>query len=154
MPRRPYSSVYFSPDRGAARTLIGFIDRAEHSLDFAIYSFTHPYIADAFIRAHERKVVIRGLLDNTQALNKSSQHKRLLEAGLDLRLDKSSSAMHNKFLICDQNRPGKWAVATGSFNWSENADSKNAENFLVARLRKTVDEYEAEFEKLWKLNAP
>jgi phosphatidylserine/phosphatidylglycerophosphate/cardiolipin synthase-like enzyme len=146
--------VYFSPDRGAARTLIGFIDRVEHSLDFAIYSFTHEYIADAIIRAHERKVVIRGLLDNTQASSKHSQHKRLIEAGVVIRLDKSSSAMHAKYAVADGHRPGKWAVANGSFNWSVNADERNVEHLVIIRLKKTVDEFSQHFEEIWRLNTP
>src|SRR5688572_10082922 len=132
-----YASVYFSPRRGAAATVIGFIDRCTESIDVAVYALTHDGVGDALIRAHERKVKVRVLVDSEQAKASSSDDERLLAAGLDLRRDRVSGAMHNKFLIGDG-----MAVGTGSLNFSVNADERNAENFVVLRLSYVVREFQ------------
>jgi len=44
-------------------------------------------------------------------------------------------------------------VATGSFNWTANADQKNTENFVIIRLKYVIDDFSQEFEGLWEDNA-
>lgn len=143
-----YASVYFSPDQGAADVIIGFIDRCDETLDAAIYSLTHDSIAAALIRAHERGATVRVLIDNTQAGSRYADDEKLEAAGIAVRRDKQSGSMHNKFLIADSK-----AVKTGSFNWTVNADERNAENFVIVRLSYIVSAYEVEFERLWESNA-
>ncbi|HIB01392.1 MAG TPA: phospholipase D family protein, partial [Phycisphaerales bacterium] len=128
-----YVSTYFSPNRGAADTLIGFIGRCEHTLDAAVYSITHDGIRDALIAAHNRGVRVRILTDSLQAKGRYSDDEALEDSGIAVLRDTQSGSMHNKVIIGD----GK-AVGTGSFNWSKNADKRNAENFLIVRLTYVV----------------
>ena len=144
-----YAAVYFSPKRGSADVVIGFIDRCTTTLDIAVYSITHDEIASAIIRAHQRGVAIRVLVDKTQAGGRYSDDERLLEAGVSLRRDTQSGLMHHKYAI-----DGSYAVATGSFNWTANADTRNAENFVILRLKYILTAYQQEFDKIWELNAP
>jgi phosphatidylserine/phosphatidylglycerophosphate/cardiolipin synthase-like enzyme len=144
-----YASVYFSPDRGSADVVIGFIDRCVETIDAAVYSMTHDGIAAALVRAQERGVKVRFLIDKTQAGSRYADDEKLEAAGIEVRRDNQSGSMHNKFLIGDG-----VAVKTGSFNWTKNADERNAENFVVLRLLYIVAEYQAEFDKLWDLNVP
>ena len=46
------------------------------------------------------------------------------------------------------------AVGTGSFNWTASADQRNAENFVIIRLKYIVEEFQDEFEYLWEINTP
>jgi cardiolipin hydrolase len=142
-----YVSSYFSPNRGSADILIGFIDRCEHSIDAAVYCITHDDIADALIRASKRGVSIRVITDKTQSLGKWSDDEKLIEASIPvIRRGKAwRGSMHHKFIIGD-----KKAVGTGSFNWTKNADKHNCENFVIVRMRYVVKEYTKEFDKLWK----
>lgn len=151
---RSYSSVYFSPGRGAADILIGFLDRAEHTLDCAVYSITHDRIADALIRAHQRGVRVRVIMDKAQAGNAYADDEKLEAAGIPVRRDRKSGLMHHKFAICDAAYPNKYAAATGSFNWTASADERNAENFIIIRRKGTIDEFQEEFDALWLLHAP
>lgn len=144
-----YASVYFSPDRGSADVVIGFIDRCEATIDVAVYSLTHDDIAAALVRAHERGVKVRLLIDKTQAGSRYADDETLEAAGIEVRRDNQSGSMHNKFLLGDG-----MAVKTGSFNWTKNADERNAENFVILRLLYVVKEYQAEFDRLWELNVP
>lgn len=142
-----YVSVYFSPRRGTADNVIGFIDRCADKLDVAVYSLTHDEIADALIRAHQRGVSIRVLTDDLQASGTYSDDEKLRAAGIEVRVDNSSGAMHHKVAI-----DGTRAVATGSFNWSKSADERNAENWTVIRLRYVVETFQEEFDRLWAQN--
>ena len=141
-----YVSTYFSPNRGGAQTVIGFIDRCERTIDAAVYCITHDDISDDLIRAHQRGVVVRVITDKTQAAGRWSDDEKLEEASIPLKRGGYHwrGSMHNKFIIGDDS-----AIGTGSFNWTKNADQKNAENFVIIRLRYVVKEYQEEFNKLW-----
>lgn len=140
-----YVSTYFSPDRGADDIIIGFIDRCLETIDAAVYSLTHDGIRDALIRAHQRGVQIRLLVDNLQAAGRGSDFEALVAAGVDAITDKSSYAMHNKFVVGDS-----IAVITGSFNWSKNAADNNSENFVIVRLKYVIEDFQTEFDLLWE----
>ena len=139
-----YVSTYFSPDRGTKDVVIGFINRCETKLSVAVYSITHDEIVDALITAHQRGVQVRVLMDKLQASNRYADDEKLEAAGIPVKTGGTSGLMHNKFLI-----DGERAVGTGSFNWSVNADERNAENFVIIRLKYTVASFAEEFEKLW-----
>lgn len=144
-----YASTYFSPKRGTADLIIGFIDRCEQTLDVAVYSITHDAIADALIRAHERGVTVRVLMDRSQAGNQYADDERMEAAGIPVLRDIKTGAMHAKMCIGDGN-----AVGCGSFNWTKNADQKNVEHWTVIRLKYIVEEFQAEFDSLWEMNTP
>ena len=144
-----YFKTYFSPNRGAIENVIGFVDRCTTTLDIAVYSFTHDDVAGAVIRAHQRGVKIRVLTDKVQAAGAYSDDEKLEAAGIEVRRDNQSGSMHHKFAI-----DGKQAVGLGSFNWTKNAATRNAENWNVCTLKYAVAEYQAEFDRLWELNAP
>ena len=144
---RKYASVYFSPRRGAADQVIGFIDRCHERVDAAVYSITHEGITQALLRAHKRGVAVQVLTDKVQASSRYARDEILEKAGVALLRDTQSGSMHNKFIIGD----GK-AVGTGSFNWTKNADNRNAENFVIVRLSYIVRAFQEEFDKLWVAN--
>jgi len=148
-----YASAYFSPDRGADQVVIGFIDHCHTFLDVAIYSLTHDPIAEAIIRAHQRGVKVRVLMDRSQAGNQYADDEKLEAVGIEVRRDIVKGIMHNKFLVGD-GRDAPSAVLTGSYNFTKNATENNAENFVVVRLSYIVEAYMVEFEKLWLANEP
>jgi|TARA_R110001583_G_scaffold31043_8_gene106604 phosphatidylserine/phosphatidylglycerophosphate/cardiolipin synthase-like enzyme len=142
-----YVSSYFSPNRGSADILIGFIDRCNVSIDAAVYSITHDRISDALVRAKDRGVNVRVITDKTQSYNRWSDDKKLEEANIPvLKLGRAwRGSMHNKFIIGDRK-----SLGTGSFNWTKNADKNNSENFVIIRLAYVVREFEKEFKNLWE----
>ena len=140
-----YVSSYFSPNRGTDKVLIGFIDRCTNSIDVAIYCLTHDSISQALIRAKKRGVSVRVLMDRLQASGKWSDDESLVNEGIDLQRGGPWKSMHNKFIIGDRS-----AVGTGSFNWSASAEDRNAENFVIIRLKYVVESFQREFETLWE----
>jgi len=145
----PYVSAYFSPNRGSADVVVGFIDKCNVAIDAAVYSITHDAIADALIRAQGRGVAVRVLMDRTQAGLSSADDERMAAAGIPVIRDNVSGLMHHKFMVGDGT-----AVATGSFNWTASADQRNMENFVIIRLKYIIDEFQAEFDRIWELNQP
>jgi len=142
-----YVSTYFSPDRGAADVVIGFIDRCTTHIDAAVYSITHDGISDALIRAHQRGVLVRVMIDKSQAGMASADDEKMEQAGIPVVRDSITGLMHHKFMVGDG-----MAVATGSFNWTASADTRNMENFVIIRLKYVVEEFQEEFDRLWVLN--
>ncbi len=108
-----------------------------------MYSFTLDSIADALIRARNRGIGVKVVMEKSQ-VGKGSEYERLRNAGIEVRLDKNTDLMHNKFMIVD----GK-IVATGSFNWSKHAHEKNDENLLIIYSEELAQKYREEFLEIW-----
>ncbi|WP_025209954.1 phospholipase D family nuclease [Hippea sp. KM1] len=143
--------VYFTPSYAALDAIISAINSAKSSIDVAVYDFTSRPLARAIVKAKERGVKIRVLLDRKANQNKYSKKDFLRSAGIDVRLAIPHIAwdreglMHNKFAIID-----KRMVITGSANWTASAFRMNDENVIIINRRDIANVYEKEFEYLWK----
>jgi len=138
----------FSPDGGCRTLLIRTIDRAQRSIDVAVFTFTDGAVADALGRAAERGVVVRAILDQRQAGQKSSQAITLQARKCQVRLLSGTGRgglMHHKFLLVD----GR-LLWTGSYNFTGNADRNNAENGLVLEDAAVAARYREEFDRIWQ----
>ncbi|MBI2138025.1 hypothetical protein HYU13_00395 [Candidatus Woesearchaeota archaeon] len=134
---------YFCPEDDCAMKTIEQISKARRSIYFLIFTFTHEGIADALLRRDD--VDIKGLLDNRQASQKTSQFQRLLGFGMDVKKDAFRKTMHHKVFIIDNE-----TVITGSFNPTKSADSKNDENIAILHDRRIAKEFAEEFFRLFR----
>lgn len=141
--------VYFSPKGGCEKRIIELIDAAQESIDLAMYAFTNSKIAWALVRAHERNVKVRVLLDGQEAKDKYSKGVFLKKRGIFVVYDRMPGLMHNKFCIIDNK-----IVITGSYNWTATAEDKNEENLVVIHDPKVANTYKARFEYLLRINVP
>ena len=66
-----------------------------------MYSFTYEPIANAIIRAKNRGVEIRILMDKQQSAGKYSKYQYFLNNGINVILDIHAGIMHNKIAIID-----------------------------------------------------
>lgn len=137
--------TYFCPEDECATKLISQIDSSKSSIYVAIYSFTHDEISDALIRAHQRGVEVKVVFDYDQSKNDYSDDEKLSQAGIAIKRRDGSGYMHNKFAVIDGN-----VVATGSFNYSENANTKNDENLLIIFSSDLAERFLNEFNELWE----
>ena len=140
------TEVYFTPSPDCENQIIKRINQTEKTIDAAVYSITNNAITEALIKAHNRGVKLRILTDRTQAGNKSSTVKDLEQAGIDLMRHAKYKIQHDKFAVFD----GQKAV-TGSYNWTNAATYKNAENCLFFD-DSSVQKYEERFQYLWEQN--
>lgn len=139
------TTVFFCPQDPCAKTLENEFASAKKTIDIAIYSFTLGEIANELIAAHDRGVQVRVLFDQSQANSQYSVDETLEQAGVIIkRMDKTRGILHDKFAVIDNQ-----TVATGSYNYSQNATSYNNENLLVIPNEALAGEYETEFESLW-----
>lgn len=147
VPVLPQSTeVYFSPGGSVASRIVQEIQRAQATIDVAIYSFTRDEIADALIAAKNRGVAVRIIADSSQADGSGSDIARLEAAGIPLKryAGGGGGIMHNKVAIFDSR-----IVLTGSYNWSTAAEASNDENAIFIRTPAVVTAYQAKFNALW-----
>ena len=128
---KPSINVYFSPGGNCTARIVDEINLAKKEILVQAYSFTSKPIADALIDAHKRigrtgSVTI--LLDKSQLKAKGSQRMRCQKNNIPIFNDEHSGIAHNKIIIID----GKTLI-TGSFNFSEAAETSNAENILIIK---------------------
>jgi phosphatidylserine/phosphatidylglycerophosphate/cardiolipin synthase-like enzyme len=118
--------LYFTPPSDAAKAVMDAIDQSQTEVFVQAYGFTHVAMAQALIRAHERGVNVRVLLDERSEYTNRNVIDLLREAKVLVRLDGSHAIAHNKVMVIDAQ-----TVVTGSYNFTNAAQSRNAENLLV-----------------------
>lgn len=133
---------YFCPEDNCASHIIDMIKGAKISVYFMSFSFTNEDISDALIM--KNNLDIKGIFDSSQSSSKFSQFKRLQEFGINVKKDANKYKMHHKVFIIDNE-----TVATGSFNPTLSADTKNDENLLVIHDKKIANDFLKEFDGLW-----
>jgi phosphatidylserine/phosphatidylglycerophosphate/cardiolipin synthase-like enzyme len=140
-----FHHVYFSPGFDILDNLRDLISQSKNTLDLCVFSITDERLTRAIEGAHKYGVKIRIITDDMKALDNGSKIKMLKQLGIPIKIDHSRFHMHNKFGIID-NR----IAFTGSFNWTKTASRANQENLLVTTNHSIVEQYEKEYEKLWK----
>ena len=138
---------YFTPGDDIERVVAARIDGARRSLHVAAYLFTNRRIAAALARAARRGVAVELVADASQF--QSGGLPRLREigrAGASIRLREGLAAFHHKYVIVDAGDPSA-AVLTGSFNFTQSAQARNAENLVVIESRAVAARFLADFER-------
>ena len=136
--------VYFTPPAGAAQAIVKAIDASNKEVLVQAYGFTHNAIAQAIVRAHQRGVKVSVLLDQ-----KSDHTNRYVvdlfnNAQVTMRQDGKHAIAHNKVMVIDES-----IVITGSFNFTNSAETRNAENFLILKSSPLAARYKEEWLKHW-----
>ncbi len=132
---------------------MGLLDKAQPQDEVLITTFimTDGDIAQALIKQHNQGVKITVIADNSHALKDYSKVAELIKTGMPVYLHNPGSPdiMHNKFLIFDF-KSYHPVVLTGSYNPTNSAATKNAENMVLIAHTETILEYKKHFEKLLK----
>jgi phosphatidylserine/phosphatidylglycerophosphate/cardiolipin synthase-like enzyme len=136
--------VYFTPMSNAAFPIVKSIDASEHEVLVQAYGFTHNAIAQALVRAHQRGVKVRVLLDQKSQESNRYAIGVLADAQIEVRQDGKHAIAHNKVMVIDQA-----VVITGSFNFTNSAATRNAENFLVLKSVELADKYRIQWLSHW-----
>jgi phosphatidylserine/phosphatidylglycerophosphate/cardiolipin synthase-like enzyme len=118
--------VMFSPHGGVAVELASLIDAATTSIWVMAYEFTSVMLAESLLLAQRRGVDVEVLLDARASESHSSMRHYFQQIGVNVMLDRQHPIAHNKVMLID----GRYVV-TGSYNFTEAAESHNAENCLV-----------------------
>lgn len=119
------AEAYFTPQHACQKKLITLLDGAQHEILVMCYSFTAKAIGDALIRAQGRGVKVRIIADASQQKSVRGQIPLLHQKGVPIWIDHSVAISHNKVMIIDDR-----LLVVGSYNFSEAAEKRNAENML------------------------
>ncbi len=136
----------FSPKSSTYETCIEpLIRNAKHSIYIPIFYLTHKPLSEELIKAHQRGVEIKIILDASAAKNKYSTHKTLREAGIEVKVENFGGKMHAKSMIID-NR----FIISGSMNFTKAGESKNDENTVIIENTTLAKQYKEHFIELWR----
>jgi phosphatidylserine/phosphatidylglycerophosphate/cardiolipin synthase-like enzyme len=130
------AQVCFSPEGRCARAVIHAIQAAKKEILVQAYIFTSAPIAKALVEAHKRGIAVEVVLDKSQRKDAYSPADFVAHAGIPTYIDEQHAIAHNKIMIIDRE-----TVITGSFNFTKNADEKNAENLLIIPDRELATVY-------------
>ena len=114
------------PTATCGMMIVDQINQAKSTIYMQAYGLTHPQIINALIKAKQRGVNVRILLDRSNLTQKHSKMQLLEAAGIEVTIDRIAGIAHNKVIIIDQ-----IITITGSFNFTVGADTRNAENVLI-----------------------
>lgn len=118
---------------------------ASESLKIAVAWFTNDDIFNHLLELLNCKIKIELIVVNDSINNRDAglDFNKFIALGGYFYFANSSSLMHHKFLIVDNQK-----VISGSYNWTYNAEFRNSENIMVSTDNECVEEFSKEFEKL------
>lgn len=123
----------FTPGARADAMIVAAIASARQQVLVQAYSFTHRRIADALVGARSRGIDVAVIADHDQTRsNASTVIRDITRSGVPVLLDSLHAAAHNKVIVIDAGDQD-CAVVTGSYNFTYNAQHRNAENAVILR---------------------
>jgi phosphatidylserine/phosphatidylglycerophosphate/cardiolipin synthase-like enzyme len=127
--------------------IVQHIDQAKSSINAALYEIGSPEIAEALIKAAQRGVRVRVVLDEARASDGKSQADALKAEGVSLRwISPGPGQLHAKFIIFDG-----VLTATPNYNYSREAargSGDDEENFTSSR--NLIKDFKKQFDALWE----
>ena len=124
--------------------IVQALNLAHGSLLVAMYSLTDDQLGNAVVAAWTRGVKVWVILDTGQVNAIGGEYAKLVTAGIPVAVESVSGLMHNKFAVID----GLLTI-TGSYNWSNAADTANFENAVFLNCPEIASLYAAEF---WRIS--
>jgi phospholipase D len=130
------ASTCFSPKGNCARMISDQIDRAKEEILVQAYTFTSKKIAQSLIEAKRRGVKTAILIDKSAINAKGNIIAILTKNGVEVFVDDVAGLAHNKVMIFDRR-----SVLTGSYNFTNAANDRNAENLLIVENKEFAKKY-------------
>ncbi len=127
--------IFFCPHQNCEAALVEQIEEARSQIHCAFFDID----LEILIRALERK---SKEIETKMIIDANNNHNQL--KNLNYKEDDNSQLMHNKFCIIDNK-----IVATGSFNPTENGNTKNNNNLLIIHSKQLARNFGDEFQELW-----
>ncbi len=149
--RGPWFELYFTDPAnpvsqqgtgGVDGPLVKAIDEARLSIDVAAYSLTLNSVRNALIRAHDRGVNVRVVMESTNM--EKSDPQIMIKAGIPIIGDNMEGLMHDKFMVIDRSE-----VWMGSMNFTDNGTYDDNNNLFRIRSTKMAENYTKEFEEMF-----
>jgi len=137
------SEVYFTHAEIKGQILRA-IEECKESVDIAVLDITSKDILNALIKAQERDVRIRIVVDRKRALRKGLLSHRDKNKDFVIKVLVQKGIMHNNFAIFDCK-----LLTTGSYYWDENSGKFSRDNAIFTDETKLLVKYQREFDRLF-----
>ncbi len=137
--------IYFTPPVGGAGGITKQIDASKKSIKVMAYGFTSINLAEALVRAKKRGVDVALIQDEKSSQNNREALQKLLDAGIEVRSDGKHAIQHNKVMLIDQD-----IVITGSYNFTNSAETRNAENIMIVKSEYAARRYADNWSSHWE----
>ena len=122
--------------------------KAKRSIRAAVAWINFNHYKDVFDELLNKGVEVKIILNNDEVNRRYMNNIQYLNSrGAKIRLVSFDGIMHHKFCVIDEQ-----ICLFGSFNWTENASTRNIENLNICDEYKVVSDYLLEFKALWKLS--
>jgi phosphatidylserine/phosphatidylglycerophosphate/cardiolipin synthase-like enzyme len=132
------------PNGGALSELKKKLRGAHRSIQAALFTFTHPSLADELLMAHKRGVDVSVIIDMHSGLGASSKTIAALQkAGIRVLYSQGVQLLHHKFVLIDD-----LTLAAGSANWTKAAFTKNSDCLVI--LHHLNEEQKSFMKSLWR----
>jgi phosphatidylserine/phosphatidylglycerophosphate/cardiolipin synthase-like enzyme len=133
----------FTPWDDAEGAIVRALGEARQSIHLQAYLLTSRVIARALSQAHRRGVEVAILTDAAMLANddhaQRSQIPWLVAQGVPVWLETRYAAAHNKIVLIDAAQPDGMVI-TGSYNFTWSAQARNAENLLILRGNRALQQ--------------
>lgn len=137
-------SVCFSPGGHCETVVLTELNTAKQSVLVQAYNFTSPRIINGLTTLARGGVTVRVLLDRSWHHTADNAEASLTTAGIPVLIDAMHPVAHAKVIIIDDRE-----VLAGSYNWTNNAATRNSEDLLTLTDPRIV----TAFVQNWQLHA-
>ena len=121
--------VCFSPEGSCTKVITNEISSASKEILVQAFSFTSSRIQKALVAAKTRGITVEVICDEKKQIDEKYRAAGILSrAGIPVLIDDKHTSAHDKIMIIDRE-----TVITGSFNFTNAAERKNAENVLILK---------------------
>lgn len=138
-------NIYFSPqDKSITNAIIPLIRNAKSYIYIPTFVLTEKRVTQELIKAKERGVEIKIIIDALNASIKHSKHNELRSGGISVKTENYAGKMHSKSMIIDD----KFTII-GSMNFSYSGENKNDENIIIIEDKEIALLYKKFFLHQW-----
>jgi len=139
--------------------IVNFIDGAQKRLEIAVQELENEPIAQAIIRARQRKVLVKIVLEQDYLRADTARknpwnpgggheanrqiHDAILRAKIDVKVDYNSSIFHQKFVVRD-----RASLLTGSTNFTPTGTHNNLNHVIIVHDKTVAKIYAREFAEI------
>ena len=142
----PASLLASQATGGLDGPLVEAIDAARLSIEVAAYSLGLNSVRYALLRAHDRGVTVRVVME-TGNMDRSDP-QIMMEDGIRIVGDNSDGLMHNKFIVID-----KAEVWLGSLNFTDSGTYEDNNNLIRIHSAEMAENFIKEFEEMFVENS-
>jgi len=130
---------------GVDGPIVEAINDARLSIDVAAYSLSLNSVRNALLRAHDRGVTVRVVMESTNM--DRSDPQIMIEAGIPIIGDNSQGLMHDKFIVIDKSE-----IWMGAMNFTDSGAYEDNNHLIRIHSTQIAENYSVEFNEMFEEN--